>query len=109
MIKVIVVIVMFIMFSGCAWASEQASIFVYHRFGDQRYPSTNIDVEVFASQLEYLRQNDYNVLYVSDIVRRLKDGIELPPRCVALTVDDGYISLRRLISLHHHNFLGKLL
>ena len=92
MIKVIVVIVMFIMFSGCAWASEQASIFVYHRFGDQRYPSTNIDVEVFASQLEYLRQNDYNVLYVSDIVRRLKDGIELPPRCVALTVDDGYIS-----------------
>lgn len=92
MIKVVAISVLLVLFSCCAWATQQANIFVYHRFGDQRYPSTNIDVEVFASQLEYLRQNEYNVLYVSDIVRRLKDGLDLPPRCVALTVDDGYIS-----------------
>ncbi|MDY0190382.1 MAG: polysaccharide deacetylase family protein [Desulfuromonas sp.] len=92
MIKIYLVIVLIFLFSGCAWASGQANIFVYHRFGDQRYPSTNISVETFASQLEYLHKNDYHVLYVSDIVQRIRDGVDLPPRCVALTVDDGYAS-----------------
>lgn len=92
MINSIIAMVLVLLFSCCSWAAGQANIFVYHRFGDPRYPSTNIAVDTFASQLEYLKQNGYTVMYVSDIVRRLKEGDELPPRCVALTVDDGYLS-----------------
>ncbi len=73
-----------------AWCAQQATIFVYHRFGDTAHQSTNIDIQVFASQLEYLSKNDYNVLQVGEIVQRLHNGIALPPKCVALTVDDGY-------------------
>jgi len=83
-------VLLLVLFAGTVLAAQQANVFVYHRFGDDRYPSTNIDIEVFANQLEYLHQNNYTVLYVSDIVNRLKKGISLPDRCAALTVDDGY-------------------
>lgn len=77
--------------SSPVWAS-QANMFVYHRFGDARYPSTNVAVEVFARQLELLRAKNYIVLSVGDVVERLAKGTPLPERCAVLTVDDGYES-----------------
>lgn len=74
-----------------AWA-DQANMFVYHRFGDARYPSTNIAVEVFAKQLELLRTKEYTVLPLGDVAERLAQGKPLPERCAVLTVDDGYES-----------------
>ena len=74
-----------------AWAG-QANMFVYHRFGDARYASTNIAVEVFAQQLELLRTKEYTVLPLGDVVDRLAQGTSLPERCAVLTVDDGYES-----------------
>lgn len=73
-------------------AAQHASVFVYHRFGDSRYSSTNIEIPVFKQQLEYLKQNNYVVLPLGEIVDRLKRGEELPDKCVALTVDDGYLT-----------------
>ncbi|MFA5699728.1 MAG: polysaccharide deacetylase family protein [Desulfuromonas sp.] len=70
-----------------------ATIFVYHRFGDERYPSTNISVELFEQHLRYLRDNAYTVLPVSEIVARLRRGEALPPRCVGLSADDAYASV----------------
>lgn len=78
--------------SAVCVAAQHASVFVYHRFGDSRYPSTNIELPVFTEQLEYLKQNDYNVLLLGEIVDRLRAGQELPEKCVALTVDDGYLT-----------------
>jgi len=74
------------------WCADQATAFVYHRFGDNRYPSTNIAVDVFESQLAYLKQHDYQVMTLGQIVAARKAGTPLPQRCVALTVDDGYES-----------------
>jgi peptidoglycan/xylan/chitin deacetylase (PgdA/CDA1 family) len=74
-----------------AWAG-QANMFVYHRFGDARYPATNIAVEVFAKQLELLRTKEYTVLPLGDVVDRLAQGEPLPERCAVLTVDDAYES-----------------
>lgn len=85
--------VLFILaFSSVIYAAQHASVFVYHRFGDARYPSTNIELPVFRQQLEYLKQNHYTVLPLGEIVDRLKSGQELPDKCVALTVDDGYVT-----------------
>ena len=67
-----------------AWAG-QANMFVYHRFGDARYPSTNIALEVFAKQLELLRTKEYTVLPLGDVVDRLTQGTPLPERCAVLT------------------------
>jgi biofilm PGA synthesis lipoprotein PgaB len=73
-----------------AFADGQANVFVYHRFGDSRYPSTNIPLETFAEQLELLRQQNYTVLPLGEIVTILREGRSLPLRCVAITVDDAY-------------------
>lgn len=74
-------------------AQDYATVFVYHRFGDARYPSTNISVEQFEEHLRYLRDNNYNVIPLSEIAATLRRGEELPPRCVGLSADDAYSSV----------------
>lgn len=78
--------------SSCGLAAQHATAFVYHRFGDSRYVSTNIELPVFEQQLEFLRENNYTVLPLGVIVDHIKNGHELPDKCVAITVDDGYLT-----------------
>lgn len=70
----------------------QANAFIYHRFGEPRYPSTNIATEVFAAQLRLLHQEGVAVLPLSEVVARLERGADLPERCAVLTVDDAFRS-----------------
>ncbi len=37
----------------------QAVIFMYHRFGESRYPSTNITLEQFFEQLEFFEKKQF--------------------------------------------------
>ena len=66
--------------------------FVYHRFGDDRYPSTNISVEDFTKHLDYLKSNEYNVVTFGEAVSLLDSNTPVPNKTVCLTVDDGYKS-----------------
>jgi peptidoglycan/xylan/chitin deacetylase (PgdA/CDA1 family) len=75
--------------------ADQVTAFVYHRFGDSRYPSTNTTLAEFRSHLETLRTGGYQVLPLGDIVKRLRKGTPLPDRCVAITVDDAFRSFLR--------------
>ncbi len=81
------------LFAKAAKEQNGAVIFMYHRFGESRYPSTNIKMEQFAFQLTYLRKNNYNVWPLSKIIRFIKEGKTLPPKTVALTMDDAYKSV----------------
>jgi peptidoglycan/xylan/chitin deacetylase (PgdA/CDA1 family) len=67
-------------------------VFVYHRFGDDRYPSTNISTVVFEQQLKYLKENDFELITFGDAVNRWQNGAGLPDKAVILTIDDGYLS-----------------
>ncbi len=71
---------------------SQIVCFVYHRFGDERYPSTNIRTEVFREQLAYLKQNNFTVWTMGMAVNAIRNGDIVPPRTVVLTIDDGYRS-----------------
>lgn len=48
---------------------------VYHRFGDDRYPSTNTSVEDFEDQMKWLKQNGY-ISVTSSQVYALNDKDE---------------------------------
>lgn len=72
---------------------EGAVVFMYHRFGETKYPSTNIRMEQFKKHLDYLSQNDYKVWPLSKIARYLLDGRAIPKKVVALTMDDAYVSV----------------
>ena len=72
-------------------ASEEAiPCFVYHRFGDSRYPSTNIPLDKFKAHLTYLQKKDYTVLTLGEAISCLRSEKDVPDRAVVLTVDDGY-------------------
>lgn len=73
--------------------SNGAVVFIYHRFGESRYPSTNIRLSQFQEQLDYLEKHNYNVWPLSRIVKALKEKESLPPKTVALTIDDAYHSV----------------
>jgi peptidoglycan/xylan/chitin deacetylase (PgdA/CDA1 family) len=78
-------------FCSVSWAA-QANVFIYHRFDEPRYPSTNISADIFRQQLEFLKNSEIEVLAAEDIAKRLHNGEALPAHVVAITVDDAFSS-----------------
>ena len=76
-----------------ALGAQSAVVFMYHRFGEDTYPSTNIRIEQFEAHLEELASGRYTVLPLPEIVRRMRAGEDLPDRAVALTIDDAFTSV----------------
>lgn len=72
------------------WAN--AHIFVYHRFGDSRYPSTNTSIEELRHEFEYFKTNGYEVVPLAKLVAALKDKKDIPDNWVVLTIDDNFKS-----------------
>lgn len=75
-------------------AADEAHIFIYHRFGESRYPSTNVSLAVFEAQLQILKEKKANVITLGSLLQHLRAGSALPERCVVLTVDDAFTSFR---------------
>lgn len=75
-----------------AAAADQANVFIYHRFDDAKFPSTNISSRDFQSHLEILHRQGFTVLTLGQILDKIKHGESLPQRCAAITVDDAFRS-----------------
>jgi len=65
-------------------------IFVYHRFDDNRYPTTNTSTSELRKEFEYLKKNNYKVVPLINIVEKIKSNEKVPDKWVALTIDDGF-------------------
>lgn len=70
-----------------------AVVVMYHRFGEDSLPSTNIRLDQFERHLEILSSGDYNVVPLSEVVAAFTNGTPLPDRSVAITIDDAYASV----------------
>ncbi len=77
-----------------AWCAvpPHAVVFLYHRFGDDRYPSTNIRLDQFDTQLNWLVKNHYRVWPLPKIVDYLQADKPIPDHVVAITLDDAFQS-----------------
>ncbi|WP_420403005.1 polysaccharide deacetylase family protein [Nisaea sp.] len=86
---------LFALFSGPVAAQEisGAVITMYHRFGENDFPSTNIRVEQFEEHIEELKKERYHVLPLPKVIDMLKSGQALEDRTIAITVDDAYLSV----------------
>lgn len=65
--------------------------FVYHRFGDSRYPTTNITISDFEAHLNWLKKNNYRMLTYSEAIAYLKSDEPIRKTAV-ITIDDAYKS-----------------
>ena len=72
-----------------------ASVFLYHRFGQARFPSTNISVALFEAHIAELTSGPYQVMPLGQIVESLTGGKPLPSHAVAISIDDGFLSAYR--------------
>jgi len=88
----ILILLLSLLANPAAVDAEEANVFIYHRFGESRYPSTNIDPDLFASHLEHLKKSGQTVVSLSAIVDSLHTAEGLPGQVVAITVDDAFDS-----------------
>ena len=86
--------------------STTAVVFMYHRFGEDKFPSTNIRIEQFEEQLDFFSSGGFNVLPLDDIVDALESGKDLPEKTIAITIDDAYLSVYEIAypRLNKNNF-----
>lgn len=73
--------------------ATSAVIFMYHRFGEDKYPSTNIALDQFTAHVQELTSGKYQVMGVPQIVDALQNGKGIPDRTVGITIDDAYRSV----------------
>jgi biofilm PGA synthesis lipoprotein PgaB len=78
---------------GFAPGANAAVALIYHRFDDDRYPSTNLSLVTFRQQLEWLAANRFEVWSASQLVGRLQSSKGLPDNVAVITIDDAYRSL----------------
>ena len=77
-----------------AWAIEShAVVLMYHRFGENKYPSTNIKTEQFIQQLDFFESNGFTVWPLEKIISNLKNKSPIPDKTIAITIDDAYLSV----------------
>lgn len=69
-----------------------AHIFVYHRFGDSRYPSTNTTIKELKREFDYFKDNGYKVIKLDTLVNALKKHQKIDDKWVVLTIDDNFKS-----------------
>ena len=72
---------------------QTVPILCYHQFSNGRSTDPMImPRESFIAQMEYLKNNNYNVITLADLEGFLKASRPIPPRSVVITVDDGFRS-----------------
>lgn len=76
-----------------ATASEHGTILLYHHVALDTPPSTTISPQDFRAHLEYLRDHDYTVIALPELIDALRAREALPEKAVAITFDDGYLSI----------------
>lgn len=61
---------------------------MYHRFGEDKYPSTNTTVEQLEKHLTYLNDKNFTFIYAKEILNSEKTS----NKTISITVDDAYLS-----------------
>jgi peptidoglycan/xylan/chitin deacetylase (PgdA/CDA1 family) len=69
-----------------------ANVFMYHRFDESKYPSTNIDTKELEKHLVYLKENDFNIKSINEILDKKANKKPFLNNTIGFTVDDAFLS-----------------
>ena len=70
-----------------------ASVLMYHRFGEDKYPTTNIKMDQFSDHIKELIKTKYNVIKIQDGLNAIQNISLVKDRSVIITIDDAYSSV----------------
>ena len=63
---------------------------MYHRFNEYKYPSTNINMEIFEKQIELIEKQKISFINPNDF--KLNFNIPKSKKKILLTIDDAFTS-----------------
>ena len=69
-----------------------ASVFMYHRIGEDKYPSTNVTVEQFNDHIDYISENSFNIIPLKEVVSIILNKKNFDKNSISFSVDDAYES-----------------
>ncbi len=73
------------------FSKKYVSILLYHSI-DNNDVFLTLDPDIFAMQMKYLKDKNYNVISLSDLVHTLSIKKDIIKKTVVLTFDDGFLS-----------------
>ncbi len=79
-----------------AFSEPGVSVFMYHRFGEDKYPSTNVTKEQFYSHIEHIVSNKIKVIELDELIEVLDSNGKFHDKAVAFSVDDAYESFYKV-------------
>ncbi|MEQ8205499.1 MAG: polysaccharide deacetylase family protein [Woeseia sp.] len=72
---------------------DHVVILLYHHVATGTPASTSVTPGMFAAHLRFLRDENYTVLSLDEVLWRLTKGKRFPTNSVAITFDDAYVSV----------------
>ncbi len=88
-----IIFMLFATFVRSASAADSAVVLMYHRFGEAKFPSTNVTVRQFEAHIEELSRDPFSVKQLPEIISALRAGRTLPINTVGISIDDAYLSV----------------
>ena len=80
------------LYISCLQASNiknSATVFMYHKFGVGKYPTTSVTIEQLNNHIEELTKSKYNIMPLDFIVDTIiNDGV-LPNNTIGISIDDA--------------------
>ncbi len=68
---------------------NSATVFMYHKFGVSKYPSTSVTIDQLESHINELKNGKYNILSLNFIVDTIINDGNLPDNSIGISVDDA--------------------
>ncbi len=81
----------FLLVSG-TFANEvknSATVFMYHKFGVSKYPSTSVTIDQLNSHIEELTKEKYTIKSLNFIIDTILNDGDLPENTIGISVDDA--------------------
>ncbi|MFC3034840.1 polysaccharide deacetylase family protein [Pseudoalteromonas fenneropenaei] len=78
--------------SLCALPVKSAVILQYHHVSETLPAVTSVSADTFRQHLQYLKDQDYQVVALNTLLDSLQAGKVLDDKTVAITFDDGYLN-----------------
>ena len=63
---------------------------MYHRFNENKYPSTNIQMDIFKKKIDILKKLKINFLHPKNLSKEISNPSRV--KKILLTIDDGFQS-----------------
>ena len=73
--------------------NQSAVILQYHHVSDSTPAVTSVTPENFKRHIDYLSENEFNVLPLKEVVEALQKNQSLPEKTIAITFDDAYLNI----------------